>query len=89
MKKTALYILILLGICSCSTTRLIEDGEQLYTGTKKIDFEGSKEFASTLIGETAITEVEAALAAPPNASQFKISRYPIWSMVVQCIRRQR
>lgn len=75
MKKTALYILILLGICSCSTTRLIEDGEQLYTGTKKIDFEGSKEFASTLIGETAITEVEAALAAPPNASIAGSSKY--------------
>ena len=49
-----------------AASRLIENGEQLYTGTKKIDFEGSKEFASTLIGETAITEVEAALAAPPN-----------------------
>lgn len=65
----------LLIICSCSTTRLIEDGEQLYTGTKRINFEGQKEFASTEIGETAITEVEAALAATPNASIAGSSKY--------------
>ena len=65
----------LLIICSCSTTRLIEDGEQLYTGTKRINIEGQKEFASTEIGETAITEVEAALAATPNGSIAGSSKY--------------
>lgn len=75
MKRQLLYILTLLIICSCSTTRLIEDGEQLYTGTNKIEFEGRKEFASTEIGEMAITEVEAALAAAPNASIAGSSKY--------------
>ena len=75
MRRGVIYILTLLIICSCSTTRLIEDGEQLYTGTRKITFEGEKEFASTEIGETAITEVEAALAATPNASIAGSSKY--------------
>jgi outer membrane translocation and assembly module TamA len=75
MRRGVIYILTLLIICSCSTTRLIEDGEQLYTGTRKIHFEGEKEFASTEIGETAITEVEAALAATPNASIAGSSKY--------------
>lgn len=75
MRRGVIYILTLLIICSCSTTRLIEDGEQLYTGTKKIHFEGQKEFASGEIGETAITEVEAALAATPNASIAGSSKY--------------
>ena len=75
MKRGVIYILTLLIICSCSTTRLIEDGEQLYTGTKRINIEGRKEFASTEIGETAITEVEAALAATPNGSIAGSSKY--------------
>lgn len=75
MRRGVIYILTLLIICSCSTTRLIEDGEQLYTGTKRIHFEGQKEFASGEIGETAITEVEAALAATPNASIAGSSKY--------------
>lgn len=68
MKKAALYILILLTLFSCSTTKLIEPGEQLYTGIKDIRIEGRKEYASTPIGQTAITEIEAALAAAPNGS---------------------
>lgn len=68
MKRTALYILTLLVLYSCSTTRLIEPGEQLYTGIDKIVFEGRKEYAATPIGEEAISEIEAALAAAPNGS---------------------
>ncbi|MBR5892331.1 MAG: BamA/TamA family outer membrane protein [Bacteroidaceae bacterium] len=68
MKRTALYILALLALYSCSTTRLIEQGEQLYTGIDKIVFEGRKEYAATPIGEEAISEIEAALAAAPNGS---------------------
>ena len=68
MKKAALYILILLTLFSCSTTKLIEPGEQLYTGIKDIKIEGRKEYASTPIGQTAIAEIEAALAAAPNGS---------------------
>lgn len=68
MRRRILYISALLLACSCSTTRLIQDGEQLYTGIKKIDFIGEKEYAADETGETAITEVEAALACAPNAA---------------------
>lgn len=68
MKKALLYILTLFILHSCSTTRLIEDGEQLYTGIKEIEFIDKKEYASTPIGEEAIAEIEAALDAAPNAS---------------------
>ncbi len=64
--KTTIFVLLLL--CSCSTTKYIENGEQLYTGIKEIDYVGMDDYASTPIGETAITEVEAALSAAPNAS---------------------
>lgn len=75
MKKSLSYILFLMLLYSCSTTRLIEEGQQLYTGTKKIEIEGRKEYASTPIGQSAITELEAALAAPPNASIAGSSKY--------------
>ena len=69
MNKIIIFLILSLTLlCSCSTTKHIEQGEQLYTGIENIDFEGKEEFASTPIGETAITEIEAALAAAPNAS---------------------
>ena len=49
-------------------TRHIPADEQLYTGIKHIEFMGKKEYASTPEGATAIEEVKAALACPPNAS---------------------
>jgi len=58
-----LSALLLLALASCSTTRLIPDGDQLYTGMKKIeyaDYETSDHFLDTQ------TEVEAALACTPN-----------------------
>ncbi|MBR5335692.1 MAG: BamA/TamA family outer membrane protein [Bacteroidaceae bacterium] len=80
MKRTVLYILALLALFSCSTTRLIEPGEQLYTGIDKIIIEGRKEYAATPIGEEAISEIEAALAAAPNGSvagSSKVKSLPI------------
>lgn len=69
MKKTTLHILLAtLLLASCSTTRHIPDGEQLYTGIKKIEIVGEKEYASTTIGEQAVNEVLAALACKPNGS---------------------
>ena len=50
-------------LASCSTTKNLPEGEILYTGIKKIEVtneDKSKE------GEEALTEVEAALAYPPN-----------------------
>ena len=29
---------LLLGLCACSSTSGLEDGEQLYTGLKKIEY---------------------------------------------------
>lgn len=80
MKRTVLYILALLALFSCSTTRLIEPGEQLYTGIDKIIIDGRKEYAATPIGEEAISEIEAALAAAPNGSvagSSKVKSLPI------------
>ena len=68
MRINISYILSILILCSCSTTKLIKEGEQLYTGIEEIEFIGKKEYASSPIGELAITEVEAALAAAPNGS---------------------
>lgn len=68
MKNFKVGTLFLLLLCSCSTTKYIEQGEQLYTGIKDIEFVGREEYASTPTGETAIAEIEAALSAAPNAS---------------------
>lgn len=64
-KKLFIFLLLL---CSCSTTKHIEQGEQLYIGIKDIDIIGKEEFASTPTGETAVAEIEAALAAAPNGA---------------------
>ncbi len=68
MKKKYIHIFITLLLCSCSTTKHIPEGEQLYTGIREIDIIGEKKFASTEIGIEAMEEVKAALAASPNAS---------------------
>ena len=68
MKKTTIYLLLAAILASCSSTRHIEDGEQLYTGIKKIEITGKKEYAASPTGQQAITEAEAALACPPNGS---------------------
>ncbi len=45
MKRHILYLLIAIATASCSTTRRIPEGEQLYTGVKKV------EIAPTASGE--------------------------------------
>ena len=60
--KYIAYISLFL-LASCSTTKNLPEGEVLYTGIKKIEVtneDKSKE------GEEALTEIEAALAYPPN-----------------------
>ncbi len=69
--RAALFLLPLL-LTACSTTSAIEDGEQLYTGLKKIEYtadEGGQHFISTQ------EEIEAALAAAPTGSLFGSSYY--------------
>ena len=63
MKRAILALAVIATICSCSTTKLIPDGEQLYTGMKKIeyaDYEKNQHFIDTQ------HEIEAALACTPN-----------------------
>ncbi|MGN0216474.1 MAG: BamA/TamA family outer membrane protein [Prevotella sp.] len=63
---------LLLGLCACSSTSGLEDGEQLYTGLKKIEYtnyEPGQHF------ENVKTEVEAALAAAPNGALLGSSYY--------------
>ena len=61
---------------SCSTTRNLPEGEKLYTGIDHIDILDEDK---TVAGITALEEVEAALAHPPNNSIFGSSsmRWPL------------
>lgn len=61
--KHIIYLFTILLFVSCSTTKNLPEGEVLYTGIKNIEItneDKSKE------GEEALTEIEAALAYPPN-----------------------
>lgn len=61
---TICFLFILVG---CSSTSALNDGEQLYTGLKKIeykDYESNKQFITTQ------EEIEAVLAAAPNGALF-------------------
>lgn len=68
MKRIIIYILAIVTVCSCSTTRHIPADDQLYTGIKDIEFVGKKEYVNGAIGEMAVEEISAALSCPPNAS---------------------
>ena len=65
MKRFALYIFCLLLTAACSTTKNLPEGEILYTGQKAMIVENPP---TTPVGETAMEEVEAALATAPNNS---------------------
>lgn len=87
--KYIAYISLFL-LASCSTTKNLPEGEVLYTGIKKIEVtneDKSKE------GEEALTEIEAALAYPPNNALLGEFIYPypfaVRTMDVQCIREQK
>ena len=73
MKKLFLF-LILCVLVGCSTTKHLPPGEVLYTGQKPIVVEQRSE---TPVGQTALEEVEAALAAAPNNALLGSSRIRI------------
>lgn len=77
MRLKRLYIITItaLLLAACSTTKLIPDGEQLYTGMKSTEFVGKKEYASTATGKSAIEEVTYALDCAPNGSLLGSSRW--------------
>ena len=65
MKKITAYMTIALLLAACSTTKHLPEGEMLYTGQKAMIVHNP---TPTKVGETAIEEVEAALATAPNNS---------------------
>ena len=65
MKKIISYITVLMLLVACSTTKNLPEGEVLYTGQKPMVIHNPY---PTPVGETAIEEVEAALATAPNNS---------------------
>ena len=67
-RQIILYILAALLTVSCSTTRYVPDGDELYIGIKDIVFTDAEENATGSVGKTAIDEVESALSYAPNGS---------------------
>lgn len=70
MKKLA-FLLIVCFFAACSTTKHLPPGEVLYIGQKPIIVEQRSE---TSVGQTALEEVEAALATAPNNALLGSSR---------------
>ena len=75
MKRLILYIIGIVILAGCSTTKHLPEGEILYTGQKPMIVLNRSE---TAVGEVAMEEVEAALATAPNNSLLGSStiRYP-------------
>lgn len=72
MKRNSILCLCVLLLASCSMTKNIPEGDQLFTGLKKIayeDYEQNDNFTTTQ------EEVEAALATAPNGALFGSSYY--------------
>ena len=67
-------LFVALLICSCSTTQNIPDGDQLFVGLTKINYErGDSGVPAAVANKNFITtqeEVEAALATAPNGALF-------------------
>ena len=74
MKKFVYILLATLLLAACSTTKHLPEGEVLYTGQKPMIVENRSD---TKVGETAMEEVEAALAKAPNNSLLGSSEYRI------------
>ncbi len=75
MKKIYTLTLLALLMTACSTTRLLPDGEQLYTGIKDIKFIEADRYADTPTGKTAMEEVSYALECAPNGAIFGSSKW--------------
>lgn len=72
MKRNSIYLFCVLFLVSCSMTKNIPEGDQLFTGLKSITYDDSvkhEDFAQTQ------EEVEAALATAPNGAIFGSSYY--------------
>lgn len=76
MKNNHLMILLCCLLASCSVTKNLPEGEKLYVGIDRMEVLNEDK---TEAGITALTEVEASLAYPPNNAVFGSSslRWPI------------
>lgn len=76
MKQIIRHIIIPLLLAACSTTSHLPEGEQLYTGQHAMIIHNPQ---PTPVGETALEEVNAALATAPNNAFLGSStmRWPI------------
>ncbi len=75
MRRIFIYIITAILLAGCSTTRHIPANEQLYTGIKKIEFDGEKQYAGGNTGQQAVEEIIAALGCPPNGAIAGSSTY--------------
>ena len=67
MKNNHLIILLCFLLASCSVTKNLPEGEKLYVGIDRMEVLNEDK---TDAGITALTEVEASLAYPPNNAVF-------------------
>lgn len=76
MRKNKYYILaaisVLVMVTACSTTRAIPDGEQLFTGLKRIEYTN---YEKSDYATSTQEEMEYALASAPNGALFGSSYY--------------
>ena len=75
MRKVCRYILLMATLLSCSVTRHIPAGEQLYIGTAEIVFADAKRNASSVTGHEAMEEARRILSCRPNGSLAGSSRF--------------
>ena len=68
MRKIFTYTLLAIILTACSTTKYVSDGEQLYTGIKKLELVDREKFTDSPTGETAVSEITSALNYAPNGS---------------------
>lgn len=80
MKRLILYIIGVAFLSACSTTKHLPEGEILYTGQKPMIVENR---STTPVGETAMEEIEAALATAPNNS-FSVVRPCVFRFLLAC-----
>ena len=80
MKQFITYTLLAIFLVACSTTKYVPEGEQLYTGIKKMEFTDAEANAKSETGQTAMDEISYALESPPNGSfmgSSKVKLFPV------------
>ena len=71
-KISVILVFAVLFLTSCSTTRRIPEGEQLYTGISSIDYGDCKQDSAFFVMQE---ELEASIDLPPNGAFLGSSKY--------------